>query len=254
MAYGKSDRSLPAIRDNSRLISALWGFSEAFAGENVMVSVRSAQFVYGNSDRNSPPIPGNSGLVSAIPGFSEAFAGEHVMVFGTFCASRGWHFGPQFARKPRQCGPDFGNSGVLRGIRRRKRGGGVSTFCAQFVDGNSDRNSPAIRGNSGLISAIRRFSEAFTGESVWDAADSAQFVTRELHYYNNKEGHWTEAEARERERCGGSERDAVGAVGPARVPEPAILEFYKARFWAVACGLESMPGRGEHTRLLADVA
>ena len=79
-------------------------------------------------------------------------------------------------------------------------------------------------------------------------------MTRELHYYNTKEGHWTEAEARERERCGGSERDAVGAVGPARVPEPAILEFYKARFWAVACGLESMPGRGEHTRLLADVA
>ena len=131
---------------------------------------------------------------------------------------------------------------------------GVSTFCAQFVDGNSDRNSPAIRGNSGLISAIRRFSEAFTGENVWDSADSAQCVTRELHYYNTKEGHWTEAEARERERCGGSERDAVGAVGPARVPEPAILEFYKARFWAVACGLESMPGRGEHTRLLADVA
>ena len=81
----------------------------------------------------------------------------------------------------------------------------VSTFCAQFVDGNSDRNSPAIRGNSGLISAIRRFSEAFTGENVWDSADSAQFVTRELHYYNTKEGHWTEAEARERER------DAVGA-------------------------------------------
>ena len=86
----------------------------------------------------------------------------------------------------------------------------VSVRAAQFVDGNSDRNSPAIRGNSGLISAIRRFSEAFTGESVWDAADSAQFVTRELHYYNNKEGHWTEAEAREREtrwqreRCGGS--------------------------------------------------
>ena len=90
MAYGKSDRSLPAIRDNSRLISALWGFSEAFAGENVMVSVRSAQFVYGNSDRNSPPIPGNSGLVSAIPGFSEAFAGENVGGGSVHSAHNSW--------------------------------------------------------------------------------------------------------------------------------------------------------------------
>ena len=163
MAYGKSDRSLPAIRDNSRLISALWGFSEAFAGENVMVSVRSAQFVYGNSDRNSPPIPGNSGLVSAIPGFSEAFAGEHVMVFGTFCASRGWHFGPQFARKPRQCGPDFGNSGVLRGIRRRKRGGGGQyilrtirgwQFGPQFAS-NSRQFGPDF-GNSEVLRGIHR--------------------------------------------------------------------------------------------------
>ena len=46
------------------------------------------------------------------------------MVFGTFCASRGWHFGPQFARKPRQCGPDFGNSGVLRPFAGEHVGGG----------------------------------------------------------------------------------------------------------------------------------
>ena len=130
MAYGKKDRSLPAIRDNSRLISALWGFSEAFAGENVMVSVRSAQFVYGNSDRNSPAIPGNSGQVSAIPGFSEAFAGENVgggqYILRTI---RGWQFGPQFASNSRQFGPDFGNSEVLRGIHRRKRMG-FRRFCA----------------------------------------------------------------------------------------------------------------------------